>query len=155
MRCPGGRVEGAGRPPGENKSGPRDARSQEAAVRAPLGAGGMNKKHFSGGLFEDRLFQASGRTKDVERNGQHHSVDQLPAGARPVRLALRAGPCQWEQRVGDTEGRGGDRKTATATPPLSPRSQECGPAPGRLSVGTGTDTSNAGADRAGSQELAA
>lgn len=86
----------------------------------------MNKKHFSGGLFEDRLFQASGRTKDVERNAQHHSVAQLPAGARPIRFALRAGPCQWEQRAGDTEGRGGDRKTATATLPLSPRSQECG-----------------------------
>lgn len=96
----------------------------------------MNKKLFRGGLFEDRLFQASGRTKDGERGAQHHSVDQLPAGALPGTSASPSVPAlSLEQRVGDSEGRGGDRKTATATPRLSPRSQECGPAPGAAPAG--------------------
>lgn len=36
-----------------------------------------------GDCFKTRLFQASRRTKDVERSAQHHSVDELPARALP------------------------------------------------------------------------
>ncbi|EOA97229.1 hypothetical protein Anapl_05024, partial [Anas platyrhynchos] len=65
----------------------------------------VNKKIFRGGLFEDRLFQASGRTKDGERGAQHHSVDQLPAGALPGTSASPSVPAlSLEQRVGDAEG---------------------------------------------------
>ncbi|KFQ53800.1 hypothetical protein N333_04839, partial [Nestor notabilis] len=120
-----------------------------------------SKKHFSGDCFKTRLFQASSRTNDVIRSAQHHSVDKLPAVALPSCF-----PDGWQPAHplhplysllsmgtvgGDAEGRGGDRKTATATPLLSPRSRECGPAPGQLSGGAGMDTSNAEADRAGSQ----
>ena len=154
VRCPGGRVAGAGQPSGENKSGPRDAVLRRLRSE-PVSEQVARIRNISVGdcLKTDSSKQAG--EQRTSRNAQHHSADQLLAGAQPIRLALRAGRCQWEQRVGDTEGRGGDRKTATATPPLSPRSQECGPAPGRLSVGTEMDTSNADADRAGSQELAA
>lgn len=71
-----------------------------------------------GDCFKTRLFQASRRTKDVERSAQHHSVDELPAGAlpspawrqpahplHPPCFTLRARSCQWEQRVGGCRGK--------------------------------------------------
>lgn len=114
----------------------RNSFPMEIQPRRNSRAGGASKKHFSGDCFKTRLFQASSRTKDVGRSAQHHSVDKLPAGALPSCF-----PDGWQPAHplhppcsllsmgtvgGEVEGRGGDRKTPTATPLLSPQSLECG-----------------------------
>lgn len=61
--------------------------------------------------FKTRLFQASRRTKDVERSAQHHSVDEpcpptfLPGGSQHIHFTLRARSCRREPRVEGREGK--------------------------------------------------
>lgn len=94
--------------PFPGRSGPGQTREQAVRIR----------NTSVGDCFKTRLFQASRRTKDVERSAQHHSVYELPAGAlpsparfparrqpahplHPPCFTLRARSCRWEQRGGD------------------------------------------------------
>lgn len=107
--------------------------------------------------FKTRLSSKQNKRK---RSAQHHSVDEpcppafLPGGSQHISPCVLA-PVDGNRGWRDVKGRGGDRKTATATSLLSPRSRECGPAPGWLSVDAEMDTSNVDIDRAGSQMPAA